>query len=654
MDASASSSRAARAKQAQLAAAELAALAASAGEDGTCGGAAATRPGILGSFLQHMLTTLLRRLQLTIRNLHMHFVDPVTGRSFGLRMQRLHTCLPGEVEHPSALLADDAGVAEHASAAARGSIQKQFAMLGGSFYWIPARPSEDESSFEAAATTCSPPAEPLSEAGHEEQKGGTGTDAAKKEEVAHELLRSTDCVLHITSSPGSSAGSPRQVHASSIIYSLSLSIRKTQLADVVLFMDQLAWLTARSRHAALRPPGLQLGGSNDGSGETRWGELWRYAVNAVLLDSRGSCTFAPWRPWKKVQQLRRQYVYSYRSKLEAGEGLAAGGGSGDNSNGNSDAVPLSHTREARLQLLELELSIDDIMLCRKTAQALVRAAGVVAAGPGGSEGGDKGAPRRSSAGYLALTLAKAAGAIGYVPRVLTARGGAAPLPPPPPPSDAEVEELYEALDFRIADDAEEIGTAAGAGVGTVGLRVTLDCLVSTAELALSDDGTWDRRRPPAAVASIMMHRLRLGVVQQATETCATVTANDIVFTDLHGADRRIEPRETGVRMLSRSLSSQDAHHDPLFRLQLVSKTGASRPTVDILIHPLVGEYRPECVLRLAGFVPPPAHGSFAGAVMASVNALPPAARAVVKADLASRMGPSIDLLIKASALADTI
>ena len=64
------------AKQAELAAAELAALAAASAGDASGGAAAAAagrQGGVLWSFMQHVVTMLVNRLQLTVRNVTVEF-----------------------------------------------------------------------------------------------------------------------------------------------------------------------------------------------------------------------------------------------------------------------------------------------------------------------------------------------------------------------------------------------------------------------------------------------------------------------------------------------------------------------------------------------------------------------------------------------------
>lgn len=67
------------AKQAELAAAELAALAAASagggagGADAAAGAGAGVKGGVLWGFMQHVLSMLVNRLQLTVRSVHIEF-----------------------------------------------------------------------------------------------------------------------------------------------------------------------------------------------------------------------------------------------------------------------------------------------------------------------------------------------------------------------------------------------------------------------------------------------------------------------------------------------------------------------------------------------------------------------------------------------------
>ena len=118
------------AKQAELVAAELAELA----PPGPAAHQQQQPPtGVLWSFLQHLLGMLVNRLQLSVGRVHVRLEDPATGTAIGLRLERLHTCLPGEAEHVSLLLNDQGGGSE----GGRRALQKQFAVDGVSLYWVP-------------------------------------------------------------------------------------------------------------------------------------------------------------------------------------------------------------------------------------------------------------------------------------------------------------------------------------------------------------------------------------------------------------------------------------------------------------------------------------------------------------------------------------
>jgi hypothetical protein len=91
--------------------------------------------GILWYFLHHVLTSLVNRLQLSLKNITVSFEDPSTGREFGFQLAELKTC-PAEKIGSSSVIDNNNN---NTASAARGSIQKQFKMEGLALHWHPAQ-----------------------------------------------------------------------------------------------------------------------------------------------------------------------------------------------------------------------------------------------------------------------------------------------------------------------------------------------------------------------------------------------------------------------------------------------------------------------------------------------------------------------------------
>jgi hypothetical protein len=329
------------AKQAELAAAELAALAAaSAGDAGSTAAAAAAagrQGGVLWSFMQHVVTMLVNRLQLTIRNVTVEFEDPQTGTRIGLQLATLRTRLPNEPEAAASFLrSEDAGVLTHASAAARGSIQKQFVVEGLALYWQPGSSSSSGSTVNRGSS---------SGGGDEQQAAqldgsspGTAATAAgaspgrltprrvharrhkpRRPPLQAYLLQPTDCDIQTTlqlSAPASAADGSSggiRVHAAMVVHHLPLSLSGAQAADMLLLSDRLAWVAACNKVAPYCPTGWRQPGPRT----VPWRNVWRFAVNAVLYELRGERQGAVrWMDGPTRVAARKQYVALYRQFLE--------------------------------------------------------------------------------------------------------------------------------------------------------------------------------------------------------------------------------------------------------------------------------------------------------------------------------------------------
>lgn len=221
----------------------------------------------------------------------------------------------------SMLLAEDAGVAAHASAAARGSIQKQFALTGLSAYYRPG----------TAAAAGPDAAAPLHhEAGrHGRVHGASSSSSTRSSEDGtrpdpHTVLHPTKILIHLTSQPAAAAlaaagkagpGGGARVHAAALVHSMRVSLRPDQLADALLLADRVAWTAAQNRHAAFRSPGWRRPGAGAASAPRR---LWQFAISAVVSELRGAggADGTPWRPAAALAHMRRRYMMLYRKKLE--------------------------------------------------------------------------------------------------------------------------------------------------------------------------------------------------------------------------------------------------------------------------------------------------------------------------------------------------
>jgi hypothetical protein len=191
--------------------------------------------------------------------------DPHTGTCVGLRLERLHTCLPGEAEHASLLLAEDAGSATHSSAAAKGSVQKQFAVEGLALYWQPGNlPAEGQGSVgEQVASPSSPQQHRQQNLPEQQQPQGDTQQQPQQgqgQQLQFYLLQPTNLVLH-TSLQLTHPADAMRVHTAVVVHQLPLCLSARQAADALALADRLAWCAARNKYAALCPTGWRTSGS---------------------------------------------------------------------------------------------------------------------------------------------------------------------------------------------------------------------------------------------------------------------------------------------------------------------------------------------------------------------------------------------------------
>ena len=718
----------------------------------------------------------LRRLQLSVRNVHIKIQDPVTGRCFGLRLAQMHTCLPGETEHSSILLADDAGVLAHSSAAARGSIQKQVAVDGIEFYWKagegnsgPAKEStEQEDSLR----------EPEDVEEEETTRHFWSEDELEEEKLFKDwrILHPTGIVVHMSSKILGSGGSdPVKIHAASVIHSLPVAIRPCQVADIVQCADQLQWTAVRAKYAHLRPAemiittetsvvvqeprGAPEGGAQEDLGREQkdWRSMWRYAVNAVLADVRGPLKAAEWQPPEQVQQSRRQYVLLYRKKLEAereqerrdttitmmAPTTAANVPSltahpladhcppelGNNASTNrpplvessqsptqqqqpqqqssyeSSAQPssqpsqpqlpgrslaqgLSPIGERRLEELERQLCVADILTCRAAARHIIEgvpesitttasvpsSASTVALSSDSSVRGGGGAARKG----LFWGVARIATIVGYLPTL----GGGSTKALLPRPTESDVRELCEVVDFHPEYDevTSSIGqsgerpssassTVSAGGPAAPLFELSLNCLLTRTSVTLKhDDGDTlaviefhglqsevrienDGLSAGVTLTALTGHAYTPSKVSTSSSSSLSTPLNSRKQNSLPSRElfEKIEigllgrgPDEASDPSNSLSPGAARAAAPPVLRLQYIAN--ASR--LDVLVQPLRAHLTPGLMQSLAAFVPPPVEGSFGGACMAAVNGLNPESRAAIKAEKLKKIGLPIDLVAK--------
>ena len=190
--------------------------------------------------------------------------DAESGTVLGVQLSRLHTCRPSDAEHASLLLSDDAGLRVHGSAAARGSIQKQFAVEGLAVYCQP------RATAAPAGGAAAPQQRP---------------DKQQQPRQLSYVLLPTDLVLHSTlqlsagvggGGDGGAAGTAggMRVHAAAVVSHLELSLDGGQAADMLALSDRVAWCAARNRFAPYCPDGWRSPGPR--AVPWRWGGVFAW------------------------------------------------------------------------------------------------------------------------------------------------------------------------------------------------------------------------------------------------------------------------------------------------------------------------------------------------------------------------------------------
>ena len=162
----------------------------------------------------------------------------------------------------------------HASAAARGSIQKQIAIEGLALYWQPGSSSSgsgdggsgDEQ--QAAQLPGSSPGKASAAASPSRltpPRAHTLRLKPRRPPLQAYLLQPTDCDIQATlqlSAPASAgdSGGGLRMHAAMVVHHLPLSLSGAQAADMLLLSDRLAWVAARNKVAPYCPTGWRQPG----------------------------------------------------------------------------------------------------------------------------------------------------------------------------------------------------------------------------------------------------------------------------------------------------------------------------------------------------------------------------------------------------------
>ncbi len=223
--------------------------------------------------------------------------------------------------------------------------------------------------------------------------------------------------------------------------------------------------------------------------------------------------------------------------------------------------------------------------------------------------------------------------------------GAAALPEP---TEAELEELYQAVDFHPEEQQAAAAAASRAGgAAAAGLHLTVDCLISKASLLLLDGGpaTGAGAAGPSGaaaagaaaaaggggggsgIAALELDQLSLQVQVQPSDFTASLKLAEVALHDLCSCPgvsspllSRGAPASVAAAAQAAAASTTPGGHtrSPVVRLQfrsapaatadaaggLAEQGGEPQPQLDVLVQPLLLRLRPLCLQRLLGLVPP--------------------------------------------------
>lgn len=137
------------------------------------------------------------------------------------------------------------------------------------------------------------------------------------------------------------------------------SVDMDHIGRLMHVVERAEWSTVRRYVAHIRPD-TKVSSTFDAK------QMWRFAVNSVLLEVYGPLKFSVWKPEKERLHDRRRYVLLYRKKIERERDQSALGE--EVGSQTQEQGLLSATGEAQLSLLEETMSVSDILACRSAAK----------------------------------------------------------------------------------------------------------------------------------------------------------------------------------------------------------------------------------------------------------------------------------------------
>ncbi|EFJ34124.1 hypothetical protein SELMODRAFT_439148 [Selaginella moellendorffii] len=277
-NATAAESRELAAKKAKLAAAEITKLSKQVPDE-----------KVRQSLLSHLLAKVIDNIQVTIRNIHIRYVDkkddPEGSFYFGVKLAGL-----------SVGTTDARGAGNSAAKTKSGFVHKSVEINKLSVYWN-----------SSSAPTVS--------------RNLTSTLGnylnrwfAKKDENLSYILYPMDASIKLTvnRSATSDGGAPLYALAMSMD-KLDLNLSDRQLYEMFLLIDSFEISRIRERYGRFRP---HVGLSTEERSSCHWQHLWwKYAINAVLADVRKRLRRSSWRYLAWRLDCRRRYVTLYKEKL---------------------------------------------------------------------------------------------------------------------------------------------------------------------------------------------------------------------------------------------------------------------------------------------------------------------------------------------------
>lgn len=259
------------------------------------------------SFLRRAAAVFLKRLQFTVRSVHVSVVDdsPTVYRRFGFTLESFGT-QPGAGGSPENGMQD---------------VHKSAALEGLQLYWTNHSHSKSESP--------------------------TPIDVKQGDYL---LRRPLNVDIDIRLVLEQRKGRMLSMWANVSLGFLDIALQDWQIVDMYKFSDALQWKTVRSKYLDV----LQTSTCSTGPSRN-WRSLWQFAINAVLLDLHGPLKAAPWRPRLQKQLDCLRYTAIYRNKLR----------------GEDVSLSSVTAYDEKLTELERLLSIADIVQSRRLARQSV-------------------------------------------------------------------------------------------------------------------------------------------------------------------------------------------------------------------------------------------------------------------------------------------